>query len=61
MVIWKDLYTVYGGFVTWTYEGLGILSFTNELWSGRQLGGTPDDARRPARPRRATTSSTTRC
>ena len=33
MVIWKDLYTVYGGFVTWTYEGLGILSFTNELWN----------------------------
>jgi hypothetical protein len=36
MVIWKDLYTVFGGFVTWTYEGLGIMSFTNELWSTRQ-------------------------
>ncbi len=34
MVIWKDLYSVFGGFVTWTYEGLGIVSFTNELWSG---------------------------
>jgi len=33
MVIWKDLYSVFGGFVTWTYEGLGILSFTNELWN----------------------------
>ena len=33
MVIAKDLYTVHGGFVTWTYEGLGIFSFTNELWS----------------------------
>jgi len=33
MVIWKDLYTVFGGFVTWTYEGLGIISFTNELWA----------------------------
>lgn len=33
MVIWKDLYTVFGGFVNWTYEGLGIISFTNELWS----------------------------
>jgi hypothetical protein len=38
-VIWKDLYTVFGGFVTWTYEGLGILSFTNELWN--------DDAQDP--------------
>ncbi len=33
MVIWKDLYTVFGGFVNWTYEGLGIISFTNELWT----------------------------
>jgi len=32
MVLWKDLYTVFGGFVTWAYEGLGIISFTNELW-----------------------------
>jgi hypothetical protein len=38
-IIWKDLYTVFGGFVTWTYEGLGILSFTNELWN--------DDAQDP--------------
>ncbi len=36
MVIWKDLYTVYGGFVNWTYEGLGIFSFTNELWNQGQ-------------------------
>jgi zinc carboxypeptidase len=37
MVIWKDLYTVHGGFVDWTYEGLGIFSFTNEMWSRSQL------------------------
>lgn len=37
MVIWKDLYTVHGGFVNWTYEGLGIFSFTNEMWSRSQL------------------------
>jgi hypothetical protein len=36
MVIWKDLYTVYGGFTTWAYEGLGIVSFTNELWNSDQ-------------------------
>jgi len=33
MIIWKDLYSVFGGFVNWTYEGLGIMSFTNELWT----------------------------
>jgi hypothetical protein len=33
MIIWKDLYSVFGGFVNWTYEGLGIISFSNELWT----------------------------
>jgi len=33
-VIFEDLYTVHGGFVNWTAEGLGIFSFTNELWTG---------------------------
>lgn len=47
MVIWKDLYSVFGGFVTWTYEGLGIISFTNELWtSAREF---PDDGSSPDR------------
>jgi hypothetical protein len=41
MIIWDDLYTVFGGFVTWTYEGLGILSFTNELWTRSR--NYPDD------------------
>lgn len=35
-IIWKDLYTVHGGFVNWTAEGLGIFSFTNELWTNAQ-------------------------
>ncbi len=39
MVIHADLYTVHGGFVTWTYEGLGIFSFTNELWAPQQYYG----------------------
>jgi hypothetical protein len=46
-VIWRDLYTVYGGFVNWTYEGLGIFSFTNELWTDRRKspdGRIADDA-----------------
>ncbi|MBL8764301.1 MAG: peptidase M14 [Phycisphaerae bacterium] len=33
MVIYKDLYTVHGGFVNWTAESLGVYSFTNEMWS----------------------------
>ncbi|TAH34858.1 MAG: peptidase M14 [Planctomycetota bacterium] len=39
MIIWRDLYTVHGGFVNWTYEGLGIFSFTNELWASPQYYG----------------------
>ncbi len=41
MIIWKDLYSVFGGFVTWTYEGLGILSFTNEMWTNDR--NSPDE------------------
>ncbi len=37
MIIYKDLYTVHGGFVNWTSEGLGIFSFTNELWNDDQF------------------------
>jgi hypothetical protein len=37
LIIWKDLYSVHGGEVNWAAEGLGIVSFTNELWSSRQL------------------------
>jgi hypothetical protein len=37
MVIWKDLYSVFGGFTTWAYEDLGIISFTNEMWSDERL------------------------
>jgi len=33
LVIYKDLYGVHGGFVTWTAETLGIVSYTNELWT----------------------------
>lgn len=33
MILWKDLYTVYGGEIEWFYGGRGILSFTNELWT----------------------------
>jgi hypothetical protein len=46
MILWRDLYSVFGGFVTWTYESLGVISFTNELWNDDQLGkGPPEGAR----------------
>jgi hypothetical protein len=48
MVIWKDLYQVHGGSVDFAYLTLGILSFTNELWSSDQYR-----SRRPADPDRA--------
>ncbi len=41
LVIHKDLYGVHGGFIGWTYEHLGIFSFTNELWNNDQLLGRP--------------------
>jgi len=43
MIIWRDLYSVFGGFVNWTYETLGVFSFTNELWSSDQLGATSSE------------------
>ena len=33
LVIHADLYTVHGGFVNYLSETLGIVSFTNELWT----------------------------
>lgn len=35
MIIWKDLYPVWGGFIDFTYDLLGIYSFSNELWMSR--------------------------
>jgi murein tripeptide amidase MpaA len=49
LVIHSDLYTVHGGFVNWLAEGLGIIAFTNELWSDKRIlqdGRTPDEAGR---------------
>ncbi len=41
MVLWKDLYTAFGGFATWAYEDLGIISFTNELFTTKR--NSPDE------------------
>ncbi|MBI4661247.1 MAG: peptidase M14 [Verrucomicrobia bacterium] len=37
MIVWKDLYTVWGGEVDWFYGARGILGFTTELWTQRNL------------------------
>jgi len=37
MVVWKDLYTVWGGEFDWFYGGRGILGFSNELWTRSNL------------------------
>jgi hypothetical protein len=44
-IIWKDLYTVWGGELDWLYGGRGILSFSNELWVWRNLDKTKTDYR----------------
>lgn len=40
-VIWRGLYSVHGGSVDWTNDGLGIISFSNELWNGGQYFNSP--------------------
>jgi murein tripeptide amidase MpaA len=37
MIVWKDLYTVWGGEFDWSYGAQGIVSFSNELWSMRNV------------------------
>jgi hypothetical protein len=46
MILYSDLYPVHGGFVNWIAEGLGVVSFTNELWSDKRIlqnGNTLDE------------------
>ncbi|MBF8296502.1 MAG: peptidase, partial [Bacteroidetes bacterium] len=33
MILYKDLYTVYGGEIDWLYGARGIVTFSNELWT----------------------------
>ena len=32
-VVWKDLYTVWGGELDWFYGARGVVTFSNELWT----------------------------
>jgi hypothetical protein len=40
-IIWQGLYTVHGGSIDWTNDGLGIISYSNELWNGGQYFNSP--------------------
>jgi hypothetical protein len=40
LIIWQGLYTVHGGSIDWTNDGLGAVSFSNELWTGSLYFGS---------------------
>ena len=41
LVVWRGLYTVHGGSMDWLNDGLGVLSYSNELWNGGQYFNSP--------------------
>ncbi|MFC1726841.1 M14 family zinc carboxypeptidase, partial [candidate division KSB1 bacterium] len=45
IVIWKDLYTVWGGFLDWTFKMEGIFTFSNEIFSSSQYYNKTVDRR----------------
>lgn len=47
MVLWKDLYPVWGGELDWFYGARGILTFSNELWTAFNYFRTEADEDRP--------------
>ena len=43
LVVYKDLYSVFGGELDWFYGGRGIYTFSNELWTQFLLYNKPAD------------------
>jgi hypothetical protein len=37
LTIYKDMYSVYGGELDWFYGARGIFTFTNELWTAKNM------------------------
>ncbi|MBK6495823.1 MAG: peptidase M14 [Gemmatimonadetes bacterium] len=37
MIVWKDLYIVWGGELDWFYGARGVVTFSNELWTSFKL------------------------
>jgi hypothetical protein len=53
IIIWQGLYSVHGGSIDWTNDGMGVISFSNELWNGGQYFNSPllqEQARDPDSP-----------
>ncbi len=49
LVVYKDLYSVFGGELDWFHGGRGVFTYTNELWTGylmynQEGGGRGQDA-----------------
>jgi len=42
LVIWKDLYTVWGGEIDWLYDARGAVTYTTELWTPRNVNKGPE-------------------
>lgn len=42
LVVYKDLYSVFGGELDWFYGGRGIYTFSNELWTGYSMYNKTD-------------------
>ncbi len=45
IVVWKDLYIVWGGELDWFYGARGIITFSNELWNDFKLFETAERER----------------
>lgn len=37
MIVYRDLYTVFGGELDWFYGSRGVFTFSNELWTGYEM------------------------
>ncbi|MTI87186.1 MAG: peptidase M14 [Balneolaceae bacterium] len=45
LVVYKDLYSVFGGELDWFYGSRGIFTFTNELWTSFEMFNSNDRSR----------------
>jgi hypothetical protein len=43
LVVYKDLYSAYGGELDWFYGGRGVYTFSNELWTSYLMFNKNDD------------------
>jgi hypothetical protein len=46
-VVYKDLYTVYGGELDWFYGARGVVAYSNELWTSFDYRKPQTESRLP--------------